>query len=41
MSHSAAKNPVRTTIAPGQFAPVEPNPAISAITATNTSVREA
>ena len=35
MSHSAAKNPVRTTTAPGQFAPAEPNPAIRAITPTN------
>ncbi len=35
MSHSAAKNPVRNTITPGQFAPVEPYPAIRAITPTN------
>jgi hypothetical protein len=34
-SHSAAKNPVRDTIAAGQFAPVEPDPAIRATTPTN------
>jgi hypothetical protein len=34
-SHSATKNPVRNTIASGQLAPVEPNPAIRAITPTN------
>ncbi len=36
MSQSAAKKPVRTTITRGQFAPVEPNPAIRAITPTKT-----
>lgn len=34
-THSAAKNPVRIKISHGQIGPVEPNPAVSAITATN------
>ena len=35
-THSAAKNPVAPKISRGQIGAVEPNPAISAITATNT-----
>ena len=35
MSHRAAKNPFRIKMSNGQIGPVEPNPAISAIAATN------
>src|SRR5687768_9335779 len=35
MSQSAAKNPVRNKMSHGQLDPVEPDPAIRAITATN------
>ena len=37
-THSATKNPVRAKISSGPLGPVEPNPAASAITATNTCV---